>query len=326
MIRLINLVAIALFIIMLVIFAKYKLVCEVTIDGESLGYIANKEQFEQSIQDYIDKDEANKVETIIENMPEYKVTLIDNSKETNEEVILAKLEENSQTTYKFYAVTVDGKEKATVADLEEAEELVKELSTTYEKKLDVKIGIVEKMTTNNTDGVKTIKTAEADITKELKAEVKKKEEKEAAERAKYEATYTSTTTVASLNGVKLTVTPVSGVITSRFGNRESIRSYAHSGLDIGAPKGTDIKAAASGTVAFAGWSGGYGNIVKISHGSGIQTYYAHCSELYVSTGDEVKAGDVIAAVGSTGNSTGNHLHFEVIKNGTSLNPQHYLYK
>lgn len=321
MIRLINLVAIALFIIMLVTFAKFKMVCEVTIDGEKLGYIANKEQFEQSIQDYINKDEANKVETIIEKMPEYKMTLIDNNIETNEEVILAKLEENSETTYKLYAVTVDGKEKAVVSDLVEAEKLVKELSSTYEKKLDIKIGIVEKITKNNTKGVKTIKKAKTDITKELKAKLEKKEEEE---RQAYYASYASTA-VASLNGVKLTVTPVSGVITSRFGNRESIRSYAHSGLDIGAPKGTDIKAAAAGTVTFSGYSGGYGNVVKISHGSGIQTYYAHCSELYVSAGDKVNAGDVIAAVGSTGNSTGNHLHFEVIKNGTSLNPQHYLY-
>ena len=132
--------------------------------------------------------------------------------------------------------------------------------------------------------------------------------------------------VASLNGVEFTVTPISGTITSRFGSRESIRSSGHSGLDIAAPKGTDIKVAASGTVTFAGYSGGYGNVVKVSHGNGIMTYYAHCSKLYVSKGDKVTAGDVIAAVGSTGFSTGNHLHFEVVKNGVSLNPQNYLYK
>ena len=107
---------------------------------------------------------------------------------------------------------------------------------------------------------------------------------------------------------------------------ESIRSSGHSGLDIAAPKGTKIKVAASGTVTFSGYSGGYGNVVKVSHGNGIMTYYAHCSALYVKKGQTVTAGDVIAAVGSTGNSTGNHLHFEVVKNGVSLNPQYYLYK
>ena len=125
--------------------------------------------------------------------------------------------------------------------------------------------------------------------------------------------------------MKLTVTPLSGIITSRFGNMESIRSSGHSGLDIAAPKGTAIKVAASGTVIFAGYSGGYGNVVKVSHGNGVMTYYAHCSKLYVSAGQKVNAGDVVAAVGSTGNSTGNHLHFEVVKNGVSLNPQNYLY-
>ena len=165
------------------------------------------------------------------------------------------------------------------------------------------------------------------MTKDLNKKVEKNEQEEAK---KVVATVakrkTSTTKVVSLNGVKLTVTPVSGTITSRFGNQESIRSSAHSGLDIGAPKGTPIKAAASGTVIFSGYSGGYGNVVKISHGNGIVTYYAHCSKLYVEKGDKVSAGDKIAAVGSTGRSTGNHLHFEVVKNGTSVNPQHYLYK
>ena len=73
-------------------------------------------------------------------------------------------------------------------------------------------------------------------------------------------------------------------------------------------------------------SGGYGNLVKISHGNGVETYYGHCSKLYVKVGQTVKAGDTIAAVGSTGNSTGNHLHFEIRLNDKQVNPQNYLYK
>ncbi len=339
MTRLINIVAIALFIIMTVILIKYQLVCEVTVDGEKLGYITDKEQFEQSVNEIINKEENNKLYTVIEKMPEYTLTFVDRTEEVNEEKVLAKIEESSETTYKLYAVTVDGKEKATIANLDEAESLVKELNKKYKDDLDVKVAIVDVITTDNEKDVTTIKTAKTDITKELDKQVKKKEAEEAkakaAAKAKAQATAkkttstkksTTTTKVASLNGVKLTVTPVSGVITSRFGNRESIRNHSHSGLDIGAPKGTAIKAAAGGTVTFAGYSGGYGYVVKISHGSGIQTYYAHCSKLYVKKGDTVSAGDKIAAVGSTGNSTGNHLHFEVVKNGTSLNPQHYLYK
>lgn len=321
-----NIVAIALFIIMGVILIKYKLVCEVTVDGEILGYITDKEQFEQSINDIINTEEDNKLYTTIASMPEYNLTFVDKTEETKDEEILAKIEESSETTYKLYAVTVDGKETATIANLEEAENLVKELNNEYEKKLDTKIAIVEVITTDNENGVTTVKTAKADITKDLNEKVEKKLESSKASAISTTSATSSTTKVASLNGVKLTVTPVSGTITSRFGNKESIRSSSHTGLDIAAPKGTSIKVAASGTVTFAGHSGGYGNVVKVSHGNGIMTYYAHCSKIYVSQGEKVSAGDVIATVGSTGNSTGNHLHFEVVKNGVSLDPQNYLYK
>ena len=94
-------------------------------------------------------------------------------------------------------------------------------------------------------------------------------------------------------------------------------------MDIAAPKGTDIKAAADGTVSYSGWMSGYGYLIIIDHGNGVQSYYGHCSKLYAKKGEEVKAGDVIAAVGSTGNSTGNHLHFEIRLNGSSVNPEAY---
>lgn len=333
-----NLVAIALFIIMAVIFIKFKLVCEVTANGEKLGYIADKEKFEQSVNDIINKEEDNKLYTTIASMPEYHLTFVDKEEKTNEEEILAKIEANSETTYKLYAVTVEGKEKAKLSNFEEAENLVKELNEKYKNQLNKQIGIVEVITTDNQKDVTTIQIAEANITKELdKAKTTAKTTTTSTKSTTSGSTSTKTTSsttsskttttkVASLNGVTLTVTPVSGVITSRFGSRESIRSSGHTGLDIAAPKGRAIKVAASGTVIFAGYSGGYGNVVKVSHGNGIMTYYAHCSELYVKEGQKVSAGDVIAAVGSTGNSTGNHLHFEVVKNGTSLNPQNYLYK
>src|SRR5699024_11210362 len=119
--------------------------------------------------------------------------------------------------------------------------------------------------------------------------------------------------------------PITGVITSRFGSRESIRSYPHNGLDIAAPYGTNIKTATNGTVSFAGYNGSYGNLIIVDCGNGVQIYYGHCSKLLASVGDKVEAGDIIAQVGSTGNSTGNHLHFEIKVNGVSVNPQNYIY-
>ncbi len=98
----------------------------------------------------------------------------------------------------------------------------------------------------------------------------------------------------------------------------------HSGIDIGADYGTVIHAADSGTVIFAGWYGGYGNAIIIDHGGGITSLYGHTSELYVSEGQQVQRGQTIAAVGSTGFSTGPHLHFEVRANGEPVDPSAYL--
>ena len=315
MIRLINIVAIALFIIMVIVLLKFNFVCEVSIAGESVGYIANKDEFTSKVDEILNKEEEAKLFTTIENMPEYKLKLVDKSENTNEDVILAKLEESAETTYKLYAVTLDGKEKTVLVNLEDAEKLVDEMTEKYEDDVDLDIGIVDVITTDKEEK-STLKVAKADLKEDIETKIEKVE-KEIAKQKEIES--------HTVQGVYLEVTPVSGIITSRFGNRESIRSYGHTGLDIAAPGGTPIKAAADGTVTFSGYSGGYGYVVKMSHGNGIETYYGHCSALYVSAGEKVEAGDTIAAVGSTGNSTGNHLHFEVRVNGNEVNPQNYLY-
>jgi len=111
--------------------------------------------------------------------------------------------------------------------------------------------------------------------------------------------------------------PVTGTITSRFGWRWG---RFHHGIDIGAPQGRSIVASRAGRVTFSGWNGGYGNTVIIDHGDGVTTLYAHASRLLVSRGTWVEAGQVIARVGSTGFSTGPHLHFEVRVNGVAINP------
>jgi murein DD-endopeptidase MepM/ murein hydrolase activator NlpD len=114
--------------------------------------------------------------------------------------------------------------------------------------------------------------------------------------------------------------PVNGVVTSGFGWRWG---RMHEGIDIAAPSGTPIRAAAAGTVIYAGWMGGYGNLVIIDHGNGLATAYGHQSAIYVG-GGSVSQGTVIGAVGSTGNSTGPHLHFEVRVNGSPVDPMGYL--
>lgn len=102
------------------------------------------------------------------------------------------------------------------------------------------------------------------------------------------------------------------------------RREFHNGVDIAAPKGTNIYAAADGTVVKCEWYGGYGNCVIINHGGGVMTLYGHCNSLNVKNGQSVKAGDVIAYVGTTGQSTGYHLHFTVYEGKTAVNPWNYL--
>lgn len=121
--------------------------------------------------------------------------------------------------------------------------------------------------------------------------------------------------------------PVRGRLTSRFGYRRdpfSGRKDLHTGLDIAAPRGTRIAAAAAGRVVHAGWMGGYGRTVVIDHGRGYRTLYGHCNSISVKKGQRVSAGQVIATVGATGRATGPHLHFEVRKNNSPVNPLKYL--
>jgi len=115
--------------------------------------------------------------------------------------------------------------------------------------------------------------------------------------------------------------PSRGSISSGFGVRWG---KMHKGIDIAANFGSIINAALDGTVTYAAWEEGYGNVIKIAHGGGIETTYAHCSVIIVKKGEVVKRGMKIGQVGSTGHSTGPHLHFEVRENGEPINPQEYI--
>lgn len=117
--------------------------------------------------------------------------------------------------------------------------------------------------------------------------------------------------------------PIIGIVSSPFGERGG---RMHEGIDIARETGTLIKAAKSGRVAFAGWRGTYGKAVIIDHGDGVRTLYAHASKILVQEGQLVESGEAIAKVGSTGHSTGPHLHFEVLYDSNPLNPERFLPK
>lgn len=121
--------------------------------------------------------------------------------------------------------------------------------------------------------------------------------------------------------------PVDGRLMSNFGHRSdpfSGEGAFHAGVDISAPRGTPIKATADGVVATAEWAGSYGRLVVIEHANGFETYYAHLSRLDVVAGQWVRRGEIVGRAGSTGRSTSAHLHYEVRRGGTAVNPHPYL--
>lgn len=122
--------------------------------------------------------------------------------------------------------------------------------------------------------------------------------------------------------------PFHGRITSTFGHRENpfggVNVETHKGLDIAGPFGSPVKAMAIGTVEFAGVRGGFGNCIMVKHANGFETLYGHLSKILVGIGQKVDIGQVIGNVGSTGRSTGPHLHYEIHKNGQKINPQSFL--
>jgi len=121
--------------------------------------------------------------------------------------------------------------------------------------------------------------------------------------------------------------PVRGWVTSRFGSREDPltgRKSTHTGMDISGPHGKDVVSTADGTVVFAGVEGTYGKVVVVDHGYGIKSRYAHLASMVIGAGDVVKRGQVIGKLGSTGRSTGPHLHYEVRINGIPQNPRNYI--
>lgn len=294
----------------------YKPTYSVTLEGEFLGYIDNKAELQKKINEYIKYGSEDNVAFVeIEKLPEYHLCLLKKDIVTNDSEIFDKVKSLGTTYYKYYAVLESTEPKAYVATYDEAEKIIEELKNKSSANQD-KLTYVEVYETELKDFT-TVESAVATLyQKPVQKVVAKKKSK---------ITISSKMSNEKKNlGISL-IKPISGTITSRFGVRSSVRVGAHTGLDIAAPKGTAIKAAAAGTVIHAGWKGSLGNLVIVSHGNGVQTYYGHCSSICVSAGDTVAQGDIVAKVGSTGNSTGNHLHLEIRVNGVALNPQNYLY-
>ena len=327
-VKLLILICIATLLIFATVVFVYKPIYSVTLNGQLIGYSRDKSKLQKQINDYIEKgdgDNKNLAFVAIDEMPKYKMCLLKRGITTNDEEIFEKVAETGTEYYKYFAILEGNEEKVYVSDFTTAEKVIKSLKKKRSSNID-DITIKEKY-----------ETEMKDITSYKKAVAKLYERKAITRKSALnvaKASYTSTggKVSTSLNisrskptlGISL-IKPVTGRISSRFGVSSRLRRSYHTGLDIACSKGTAIKVAASGTVTFAGWKGSYGNLVVVTHSNGVQTYYGHCSRIFVSAGQQVSQGSVIAAVGSTGNSTGPHLHLEVRVNGVAYNPQNYVY-
>lgn len=325
-IKCILLIIIAAFLIIGIVAYLYKPTYRVILNGEMVGYTENKGKLQTKINEYVKSGDGQNVAYVqIDDMPEYQLCLLKKDITPNDEEIFNQIKENSVPYYRYYAILENQEEKAYVTNFSEAETVINQLKEKNSVNID-NITIAEKYET----GLKDFSTTEDTVTKlyiepTQKVQVAKVNKTRQETRASGSVnTSTSISTGKASLGISLSK-PVSGIITSRFGASSRIRSSSHTGLDIATSTGTPVKAAAAGTVTFSGWKGSYGNLLVITHGNGVQTYYGHCSALYASVGQSVSQGQTICAVGNTGNSTGPHLHFEVRVNGVAYNPQNYLY-
>ena len=313
MMKVFSIMAIGLGLIIAIILIKYKPTYEVTIQGIKIGYVSSQNSFEAKISEEIVNQKGENIDFVVLNtQPEYELKLISKSQETNEDEIIATLKNETSITYKYFAVTLDDKIQACVNTIEEAKQVVDDIKAEYSNELELDLQVIAQYTNNLTEiNTETVEVAETSLQDAVNLIIEENNS-------------------VKINGVRLASMPidsnVSTIISSRFGEISSIRSSAHKGLDLACATGTDIKAIADGTVIFAEYdSTGLGYAIKIDHGNGVQTVYGHCSKLYATVGQTVSAGDVIAAVGSTGNSTGPHLHLEIRVDGVAMNPQWYIY-
>ena len=256
----------------------------------------------------------------ITTLPEYSLCLVKKDTATEDDKILSEVEASGTAYYKYYAIVVGQEQKYYVQNKQDAEDIISKLKADKSTNIDL-IAYTEINSTELKDFTDNGAITTALYVKPVSAETR------IAVGGTGNAESSGYTGLAPRSykpdlGVNV-IQPISGIITATYRDP----SYSsHSGIDVAGPVGTTIAAAASGTVEAAGPSGsGYGIYVKINCGNGVEMVYAHTSKVFVKAGDYVSQGQPIAARGSTGHSTGPHLHFEIRYNGEAINPQNYVY-
>ena len=309
---------------------KFKFVYMVEMGGVELGLVNDKDKFEKDVKDTLENLEEPVVSAKLQENPKYSLRLVDKDDiDVDDNYVFAKVEEKIEKTYRYYNIKEDDKLLAKVSTKEERDNLLKELEEGKQvKDLKVEEEETKEYYIISYDEAKQLASTNVD---NIENEKRSKLEKEKIEKR-------NTNIVKNIRRGGTVSASSSSNASAMLGSlsfRRPLNSSrvsagylgypGHRGIDFPSPQGTPVMAAESGTVTTVMYSNkSYGNRVIIDHGNGISTLYGHNSTIGVSLGQKVSKGQTIAGVGSTGNSTGNHVHFEIRINGKPINPTSYV--
>lgn len=308
--------------VLVTVLNTYKPTVKAYIDGKFVGYFSSEQQFDEVYNDLVTEKQNidSNVKVYLESEPTFETSYTRDSLIAKQNVY-TNLRAEIKTEYTVYEVAVDGENKMKFDNKDDAEKYAENLKSEVSKlNVEVKEEKVE-----DKGEITTVERADS-ILKDIVDRNKPVETPKATVSNTTNTTSNYKVTTAATIGATSVPATGGGVwpTVNRRVNCHYMGYSGHTGIDLGGAVGTAIYAYKSGTVTFAGWGSGYGLHIKIDHGDGMTTYYAHCSELFASVGQQVTEGQMIAKIGMTGYTTGPHLHFEVRLNGVPVNPYPYI--
>ena len=295
-----------------------------------MGLVNDKDKFEKDIKDTLEDVHEPVVSATLAEKPRYSLRLVDKEDiDVDDDYVFAKIEEKIEKKYRYYNLKEDDKLLAKVSTKEEKDKLTEELKKDKNVK-DIKVE-EEETKENYIISYEEAKQLAFSTAENIENDKKEKDVKTKVEKQ-------NTNIIKNIRKGGTVSTSSSSNASAMLGSlsfRRPLNSSrisagylgypGHRGIDFPSPQGTPVMAAESGTVTTVMYSNkSYGNRVIIDHGNGISTLYGHNSTIGVSLGQKVSKGQTIAGVGSTGNSTGNHVHFEIRINGKPINPTSYV--
>ena len=321
------------FILLVLGYLKFKPVFTVKLNGQEIGLVDNNVKVSSELEQYLKEPVAPDAVAHIEQKPEFELKFVSKNVDTNETEVKEKIDEKIEKTYRLYEIKVGEDVVGSVEKEEDAKKIADEIKAdrgyneiTYHEQLSKEntIKSYEEVKKLAYDNVVSVQSGERKVA-EAKREAEERRLREVAiasvsSRGGSVRTSVSASAAQTLSGMSFR-TPIDS---ARFG--VGFYGYAgHTGQDI-LSNSSNVKASASGIVTTVKDLGNhsYGRYIVIDHGNGISTLYGHCSSLLVNIGQKVEAGQIIGIKGSTGNSTGPHVHFEIRVNGRAINPRPYI--